>query len=143
MMDMQYYNSDGSLRGDLRDNPYVIPPTTTEEYRDLYEHGTMYDVEYLLRVLMGTTMNSYLRGERTADMGWLPAIPVELHLGNNLRYLGTINSINLNHAIFDSRMVPVFTTLDINFARLPDYPPTNTGATSANNSNAWPRGFRA
>jgi hypothetical protein len=86
----------------------------------------MYDIEYLLRTLMGTTMSSYLRGENTADMGWLPAIPVELHLGKSLRYLGTINNINLNHIIFDERMVPLFTTVDIGFARLPDYPVKST-----------------
>ena len=92
----------------------------------------MYDVEFLLRVLMGTTMNSYLRGERTADMGWLPAMPVELHLGKSLRYLGTVNSLNLNHMIFNEKMVPMLTTVDISFARLPDYPATgsNSGASS-------------
>lgn len=137
ILDMQYYTSDGALKDGISGgNIYSIPPKTAEEYKALYDHGTMYDVEFLLRVLMGTTMNSYLRGERTADMGWLPAVPVELHLGKNLRYLGTVNNINLNHVIFDSRMVPVFTTVDIGFARLPDYPLTNVG--NPNN----PQGFR-
>lgn len=108
---------------------YPVQPYSDLDYLEIYEKGTMYDVEYLLRVLMGTTMTSYLRGQKTADMGWLPAIPVELHLGKSLRYLGTINSLNLNHIIFDSRMVPIFTTMDIAFARLPDYPPAGTTAT--------------
>jgi hypothetical protein len=140
IFDMQYYKSDGSLKDsyNFRDI-YPVPPKYTQDGQDIYEHGTMYDVEYLLRVLMGTTMSSYLRGKRTADMGWLPAIPVELHLGNNLRYLGTVNNINLNHIIFDSRMVPLFTTMDIGFARLPDYPPSNT---TPNTSNTRPYGFR-
>lgn len=126
IFDMQYYKEDGSLKTDKYfGDIYAIPPSSVEDGKSIYEKGTMYDVEYLLRVLMGTTMNSYLRGERTADMGWLPAIPVELHLGKNLRYLGTVNNVNLNHIIFDSRMVPVFTTMDIGFARLPDYPATN------------------
>ncbi|CAB4128762.1 hypothetical protein UFOVP111_75 [uncultured Caudovirales phage] len=138
ILDMQYYTSDGALKDNVSGGDiYSIPPKTVEEYKALYDHGTMYDVEFLLRVLMGTTMNSYLRGERTADMGWLPAVPVELHLGKNLRYLGTVNNINLNHVIFDSRMVPVFTTVDIGFARLPDYPLTNTS------ENPFPsQGFR-
>ena len=126
IFDMQYYDANGALKGGYNGGDlYPVPPTTVEDYRDLYEKGTMYDVEYLLRVLMGTTMDSYLRGQKTADMGWLPAIPVELHLGKSLRYLGTINSINLNHIIFDSRMVPLFTMMDIQFVRLPDYPPAN------------------
>lgn len=120
VFDMQYFDKNGVKRTGA-ETAYSKPPADNE-WRDLYNKGTMYDVEYLLRTLMGTTMNSYLRGTNTADMGWLPAMPVELHLGKSLRYLGTINNISLNHTIFDERMVPLFTTVDISFARLPDYP---------------------
>jgi hypothetical protein len=131
IFDMQYYTSSGAFKPGVSDTDiYPVRPNNTSDYLDIYNKGTMYDVEYLLRVLMGTTMTSYLRGTKTADMGWLPAIPVELHLGKSLRYLGTINSLNINHVIFDSRMVPLFTTMDIAFARLPDYPPAGTTATS-------------
>lgn len=123
IFDMQYFDHNGNKRKDA-ENAYSKPPQTAQEWRSLYEKGTMYDVEYLLRTLMGTTMSSYLRGEDTADMGWLPAMPVELHLGKSLRYLGMVNDIQLNHSIFDERMVPLFTTCQISFARLPDYPQT-------------------
>lgn len=131
ILDMQYYDASGSLKANISGQDiYPVPPANTQDYTDLYTKGTMYDVEYLLRVLMGTTMSSYLRGSNTADMGWLPAIPVELHLGKTLRYLGTVNSVNLNHIIFDSRMVPLFTTMDIAFARLPDYPASGSTVTA-------------
>jgi len=123
IFDMQYYTRKGFI--DKKYNPrklYSKPPAGPTEEQLIYNKGTMYDVEYFLRTLMGTTMKSYLRGEDTADMGWLPAIPVELHLGNKLRYLGTINTIQLNHIIFNERMVPLFTTVDVQFTRLPDYP---------------------
>lgn len=126
MFDMQYYTEDGNLLPGAEVN-YAKPPSKSEE-KALYDKGTMYDVEYLLRVLMSTTMSSYLRGEKTADMGWLPAIPVELHLGKSLRYLGIVNNLSLNHIIFNERMVPMFTTLDIGFARLPDYPPNDASS---------------
>lgn len=134
IFDMQYITPSGTLKTGLSAKDVYSKPPTTTEIKDIYNKGTMYDIEYLLRVLMGTTMKSYLRGDNTADMGWLPAMPVELHLGNNLRYLGTVNSVNLNHIIFNERMVPLFTTVDIAFARLPDYPggtttPTGTGGT--------------
>jgi hypothetical protein len=119
LFDFQYYNAFGQLTDRTR---YAVAPSDSKDEKMLYEKGTMYDVEYLLRTLMGTTMKSYLRGDNTADMGWLPAIPVELHLGKTLRYLGTINSVSLNHIIFDERMVPIFSTLNIDFVRLPDYP---------------------
>jgi hypothetical protein len=135
IFDMQYYNSLGYIRdGVVKSNIYSKPPTDSEEI-DIYNKGTMYDIEYLLRTLMGFTMDSYLRGNNTADMGWLPAMPVELHLGKTLRYLGTVSTVSLNHMIFDERMVPMLTTLDIGFARLPDYPLTainaQKGTTSA------------
>jgi hypothetical protein len=123
IFDMQYFDRFGVKRQGA-EQAYSKPPRSNQEWKELYNKGTMYDIEYLLRTLMGTTMSSYLRGQNTADMGWLPAIPVELHLGKSLRYLGTINSFNLNHTIFDERMVPLFTTVDVQFARLPDYPAT-------------------
>jgi hypothetical protein len=126
IFDMQYYKSTGELKtGFTAGGIYPVAPKQ-EDLVNIYKKGTMCDVEYLLRVLMGTTMNSYLRGEKTADMGWLPAIPVELHLGKSLKYLGTVNNVSLNHIIFDARMVPLFTTMDIGFARLPDYPATES-----------------
>ena len=131
--DMQYYSTAGLIKPGLDSKRiYSKPPQSVQEQKDIYNKGTMYDVEYLLRVLMGTTMKSYLRGNNTADMGWLPAIPVELHLGKTLRYLGTVNNVSLNHIIFNEKMVPLFTTLDIGFARLPDYPPgiSGTGGTA-------------
>lgn len=127
MFDMSYYTPDGVLKPGIDASSIYAKVPAADEYKDIYNKGTMYDVEFLLRVLMGTTMSSYLRGERTADMGWLPAMPVELHLGKSLRYLGTVNSLSLNHMIFNERMVPMLTTLDIAFARLPDYPGSTAG----------------
>jgi uncharacterized membrane protein YgcG len=143
VLDMQYYdpNTEMLKSGYSGDGVYPVPPKTDVDYKALYNKGTMYDVEYLLRVLMGTTMESYLRGEQTADMGWLPAIPVELHLGKSLRYLGTINNVNLNHIMFDSRMVPIFTTMDIGFARLPDYPPNSSSSGSSGSGGSTGGGF--
>lgn len=127
--DMQYYSDNGTIKdGYSASSLYSKPPADAAEEQEIYNRGTMYDVEYLLRVLMGgTTMKSYLRGNSTADMGWLPAIPVELHLGNKLRYLGIVNSFEINHVIFNERMVPLFSTISITFARLPDYAMDNTG----------------
>ena len=131
IFDMQYYDEFGNLQNPER---YAKRPANAAEEKDIYNKGTMYDLEYLLRVLMGTTMSSYLRGENTADMGWLPAIPVELHLGKSLRYLGVVNSLNVNHMIFNERMVPLFSTVDIAFVRLPDYP------ASGGQPGAWDTG---
>ena len=96
-----------------------VPVEDLEQIRD---RGTMYDVEFLLRTLIGYALPSTLRGFTTSDVGYLGAYPVELHLGKSLRYLVTVSSFSLNHTIFTENMVPVFTNMTINCNRLPDYP---------------------
>jgi hypothetical protein len=87
----------------------------------------MYDVEALLRVLVGWTIKPYMGARasfddgETADMGFLIGRPIELHLGKSLRYVGYIGNISVKHNIFDERMVPVFSTIGFAFNRIPDY----------------------
>jgi hypothetical protein len=49
----------------------------------------------------------------TADKGWLQPIPMELHLGAGLRYLVRVSSLDLKHMMFNERMVPILTTVNI------------------------------
>lgn len=93
----------------------------TEELKQIKELGTMYDIEYLLRTLLGYQLKSNLRGKFTSDIGYLGAYPVELHLGKNLRYLGIIDGFSVSHTIFNQNMVPVFSNVQITFSRLPDF----------------------
>lgn len=95
--------------------------TVWEEVKKIEQLGTMYDVEYLLRTLLGYELMSGIRNRYTADIGYLGAYPVELHLGKNLRYLVTIDSFEISHTIFTQDMIPVFTNLQITCNRLPDF----------------------
>jgi hypothetical protein len=45
---------------------------------------------------------------------------LELHLGNSMRYRGRISDLEVSHTIFNSRMVPLFSTVRISFARIND-----------------------
>lgn len=94
--------------------------TLFNEQDAIYNRGTMYDIEFLLRTVLGIKINSQLRGE-TSDIGWIGAMPCELHLGPGLRYWGTLSALTVQHVIFNERMVPVFSTVQITFSRLPDY----------------------
>jgi hypothetical protein len=129
MYDLPYYKSNG-LKGYCT-KPSIYAPGRVPAGEDnkgslfneqdvIYNKGTMYDIEFLLRTVLGITINSQLRGE-TADVGWIGALPVELHLGPGLRYWGTVSGLNVNHVIFNERMVPIFSTVHIEFNRLPDY----------------------
>jgi hypothetical protein len=156
MYDMKYYiregenisdgeggvNEPGTLRPGAG-NVYGAEFVSLETQKAIYNMGTMYDFEYLLRTMMGYTMQSALRDysffehKGTADMGFLGARPVELHLGKNMRYLGYITNVNVEHVIFDNRMVPLFSNISIGFSRLPDYQtgnnlPVQTGGLPVN-----------
>lgn len=120
-----------TLKTDVSVNgPYnsFIDPT---DLGDLYKRGTMYDLEYLFKTINGphAVFKSPLNGT-TADKGWIRPQVVELHLGSSLRYRGRITDLSVNHAIFDARMVPVLSRVDITFARFPDFTlPAAGGAT--------------
>jgi hypothetical protein len=112
-------------------NPY---PTTVsvEDQKNIWKRGTMYDIEYLFRAMGGyyADYKSGLNGT-TADRGWLQPIPMELHLGTGLRYLVRVSSLDLKHMMFNERMVPTLTTVNVVCTRYYDSPdafkdPTST-----------------
>jgi hypothetical protein len=134
IFDMKHYNPNTGALKNGHSQFYANPPETTAEQKEIYTKGTMYDVEYLLKTLLGFTLTSYLRGQNTADVGWIGTKPVELHLGTSLRYYGTVQGFSVNHTIFDERMVPLFTTINIQFSRLPDMPFGAAGTNMSGNS---------
>lgn len=143
MFDMKYLTSSGLKSGQITDF-YAGNLPEVQDLRDIYEKGTMYDVEYLLQTMFPYEPTvSQLRG-KTSDVGYLGASPVELHLGNRLRYVAQINSINVNHVIFDNRMVPMFTTVSISANRIPDYQgvKNDTGGGGSGGGGANPNGTK-
>jgi hypothetical protein len=127
-MDHQYYsvplneNGNQSGRAALTDPTKQIYSPRNPDAIDqvaIWQKGTMYDVEFLLRTIMGFAYATELRGV-TADVGWLSGRPVDLHLGQSLRYRCFISGFSLRHVIFNERMVPIFSTLSLSFNRLPD-----------------------
>jgi hypothetical protein len=126
MPDMSHYDPSTQLLSVKNGAPtatqlYGEHPPTTADQKTIYNKGTMYDVEFLLRALLGYTLPNTITGIPSADVGYVGAYPVELHLGLNLRYLVTIDGFNLQHTAFDHRMVPLFSTLTLTCSRLP-YP---------------------
>lgn len=131
--DFNYINENG-LRGavsaaNLRENriPEVKSPypqsVTAEELKDIYNKGTMYDLEYFFKTVNGPdgTFVSALNGS-TSDRAWLRPSIVELHLGNSMRYRVRISQFAVNHIMFNSRMVPILSTVSITCSRFNDGP---------------------
>lgn len=140
IFDMPYYvggkNGKGALisgaekfyspRAPYGENYKQLAKDLFNEQDAIYNKGTMYDIEFLLRTLLGFKMKSALRREYTADMGFYSRKMVDLHLGPRMRYRGYVNSLHIDHAMFNERMVPTLSRVSITFNRFPDYP--NTGA---------------
>lgn len=105
-------------------NGKETPAPTFEDLRKIRDLGTMYDVEFLLQTIIGYRMKSAIRLNRhalTSDLGYLGGLPVELHLGKNIRYYVSITHISINHSIFTKDMVPMLSELTFSCSRLPDY----------------------
>ena len=157
--DMTVLNSDGlisSIQTQVPINPntgYVtggsspqpVYPGVTDYYpfnvsnddlKMIYQKGTMYDLEYLFRTVGGfnATYNSYLNG-KTADVGWLQPIPVELHLGNSLRYLVRVSELDVQHIMFNERMVPTLTQVNLTLSRYYDNAATITKVATSGTTN--------
>lgn len=123
MEDMVYLNENGSIRNGLDSTDVYPEPVPQAERKKIYDRGTMYDLEYLFKAVNGAGMDysSELRGE-TSDIGWIAGLPVEFHMGDGMRYLGQISAVNINHAVFNERMVPMLTTVSITARRFYDLP---------------------
>lgn len=136
VFDMQYYTTAGQLRDDVPDSLYSPQKPNRRDQEQIYNRGTMYDVEFLLSSILGFRAGTQFRGN-TADLGWIGGHPVELFLGRSLKYLAMTQGASLRHIIFNERMVPTFTTLSLTFNRIPDYANSgDSGATGVSTKDA-------
>ena len=119
--DMSYLDSNGLISPAI--NPYPGNFNTAEDLQMIYKKGTMYDLEYLFRTINGPNAiyDSGLNG-KTADRGYLTGSQVELHLGDGLRYSVRIGSISINHTLFNDRMVPLVSNVQLSCHRYYDIP---------------------
>lgn len=105
------------------DSTKYYPEIVKAEDRKLIKNfGTMYDLEFLFKAVNGE-MGGYkspLRGTKTADVGWLNGMAIEMHLGRKLRYLARIINISVKHILFTESMVPTLSVVTISAHRFHD-----------------------
>ena len=119
IQDMSYLSSDGSYVS-TNPYPYDIPKS---ERKMIYERGTMYDIEWLMKTINGYAFldhTSDVSGLKTNDMGFMLQFPIELHLGNAMRYRVQITDVQVNHIIFNPRMIPIWSTVNFTCRRFPE-----------------------
>lgn len=105
------------------DSTNYYPEVVTQADREFIKNfGTMYDLEFLFKAVNGE-MGGYtspMRGVKTADVGWLNGMAVEMHLGRKLRYLARIINISVKHILFTENMVPTLSVVTISAHRFHD-----------------------
>ena len=113
---------DGTVRTFASTDLYPVP-VEQATLKEIWTKGTMYDLEYLFKSVHSGSNDyvSALRG-KTSDIGWIAGIAVECHLGRNLRFLGRIDGLSVNHFQFNERMVPTLTTVGVTVSRFYDIP---------------------
>ena len=141
MFDRKYYDpTTRQLAAQYKNIPDLYAPRMPDanEQMDIYNKGTMYDIEYILRAILGYVRTAYLGGRNmsdgfTADFGFIGGYPVEVHLGPSLRYRVVINELVVNHLLFDERMVPIYSSVTVTAYRLIDGPTTGVPADTNGN----------
>ena len=119
--DMDFLDENGLAPGE--NNPYsgVNTLSKVEDLKTIYKKGTMYDLEYLFRVINGpNAIHQTILNGKSADWGFLIGSQIELFLGDGLRYLVRLNGINVSHTIFNDRMVPVLSQVSLSCGRYND-----------------------
>lgn len=89
-----------------------------KQIAELYEMGTLADIEFLYQAVNGPNAN-YLKGgwknslgRVTSDIGFLSATLVKFEIGP-VNYLGYINAISVNHLAFTQDMKPIRSDVSI------------------------------
>ena len=92
---------------------------SVQDLMEIKSRGTMYDLEFLFRALMGKKWTTVYRGQ-TADIGLGFSMPMRLVLSNRMVYRVRMSGIQYSHKSFTKDMVPMYTDVSLSFDRIPD-----------------------
>lgn len=114
-------NMSQAQRTELISRVYPVGAINLEQAGQIYEKGTMADIEYLFRVLNGDPFQTW-HGE-SSNFGMLMPTMVNVFFGDSLgarKMRAVINNVSWVHQQFAPGMVPVYTQLTIGITRMPD-----------------------
>ena len=115
---VKYYRVNGSFAQDESD------ASIQEKLIDLYQRGTLADIEFLLRAINGAGPGSSKngkpvtwtngRGIATADIGFLIPTVLNIDIGP-LSYQGYVTSMTVEHGAFTQDMIPIRSDITVSF----------------------------
>jgi len=116
-----YYQNNGSFTASLVKNGRK--KTVEDKLIDLFQRGTLSDIEYLYMAINGPGPGSTAsggdhwknaRGIITADIGFLMPTLLNIDVGP-LSYAGYVTSMQVNHTMFTQDMIPIQSTVQVSF----------------------------
>ena len=124
------------LSSGYKQSNYVSPLSDPDKL-GLRTRGTEYDLEFLYRVVNGTPTSTDLTldTQPTSDFGYITGVPFWLYIHDNMRYFGGLAALSVNHVMFSTDMVPIFTVVSLTFNRYPVF--DKTGYVGKQQSTAY------
>lgn len=92
---------------------------TEDDLEMIVKRGTMYDLEFLFRAVLGRRWKTAYRGF-TADVGLMFGVPLKLVLSREMIYRVRLSNVSYSHKSFTPDMVPMYTDVSLTFDRIPD-----------------------
>ena len=111
---IKYYQHFGSFSA-ANSSVGGVPATMEKKLVDLFQRGTIADIEYLYKAINGPGPGSTAsggdywknaRGIITADIGFLMPTLLNIDIGP-LSYMGYVTSLQVNHISFTEGMIPM------------------------------------
>jgi len=145
--DMKYLKVKRNKYGDVvsasfTQNPYPTgkqKPPGPGIAKEIAAKGTMYDLEYLFKAVVGRAYPTVYRG-KTADLGAYFGVPVVCRLSRSMTYSGRITSISIDHGAFTPHMVPIYTQVNLTVERFPDVRNPESSASEQQKPDTSPLG---
>jgi hypothetical protein len=116
--DMKALRSSGNVA-----NNYPGGALSAEQKNGILKRGTEFDLEYLYRVVNGAPGKTTLVTDSTlltSDYGYITGMPVWIQIHDNMRYRGSLSSIEVSHVIFTESMIPTLSVVKLSFIRYPE-----------------------
>lgn len=116
-----YYQNNGSFAAALVKNKNK--KSVEEKLVDLFQRGTLADIEYLYKSINGpgpsgsSSGGDYWKNSRgiiTADIGFLMPTLLNIDVGP-VSYVGYVTSMTVNHTMFTQDMIPTQSTVQLSF----------------------------
>lgn len=91
--------------------------TVVDKIKDLQKYGTIADIEYLYKAINGPGWRNVAISDQnwnSSDIGFLSPTLLKIELGP-IAYIGYVNNLQVTHNAFTKSMIPIRSTVDIQF----------------------------